>query len=483
MVQHHSPDSATGGKRPPRRAQSLIGLRLALLATLAGAGWLWFAQPAWLFHRQPPVVTVERAGVGVEVSVTSRLAFEYTVVINGVPFASGSAAGSPAWVEASLPDGEHEVQVSVVDRGLWRNRTEVSKTLVIDTTPPEVSIEAPGAVPVESPLVGRLVTDDPGATLTLTLQGQPVELDPDGISFTAPWPGGEPLHLVLRARAEDQHGNSSQIERRVAVVRPLRLAVEAPSRVDPGAAITIRVRPTGLLSGLQVVGTDRPVSTEVQADGSWVALVPLPLGAAAGQRRLQLTGTTPDGSQAGALVNLTVNPETRPVINVFLPERTLALATPENLRVEAEILARAYALLTERKWTQNWVLPLEGRVSAGFGAGFRFRPGGPVSFHRGVDLVAPVGAPVAAANSGVVEIAGIFAIRGGLVLIDHGLGVTSEYMHLSEVLVEEGQRVARGQVIGRLGGTGFASGPHLHWELRVRGEAVEPLAWVGRIWP
>jgi hypothetical protein len=458
-------------------------LRAALVTVLLAGGWALVAQPDWLYHREPPVVTIASEGPGLEVRVSSRLAFEYAVSLNGERAASGEGEGVVSRTLTGLPDGEYEVRVSATDRGFWRNRTEIAHRIVIDTTPPEVAIEAPGAVPAESPVAGRLLVDDPDAVVTVTLEGRPVELDPADLSFVAGWPGGEPVELVLRARAVDAHGNLAETERRVAVVRPLRLAVDAPARVDPGAAVTIRVRPTAALTALRIDGHDRPVSTERQGDGSWIALVPVPLGANPGQRRWQLTGTAADGSQAGAIVTLTVNPETRLVQDVFLPEQTLALATPENQRAEAEIVGQAYALQTERKWTQTWARPLEARMTAGYGVGFRYRPGGPVSFHRGVDFAAPAGAPVAAANAGVVAIAGGFTIRGGLVIIDHGLGVTSEYMHLSGILVQEGQRVSRGQVIGQLGGTGFASGPHLHWEIRVRGESVDPLAWIGRLWP
>jgi peptidoglycan hydrolase-like protein with peptidoglycan-binding domain len=113
--------------------------------------------------------------------------------------------------------------------------------------------------------------------------------------------------------------------------------------------------------------------------------------------------------------------------------------------------------------------PLRGPVGSGFG------PRGS-GFHAGVDVIAPTGAPVAAAASGRVVWAGY---RGGgwglLVTIAHGSGVRTMYAHLSRVAVRVGERVGAGARVGRVGATGDADGPHLHFEVRLRGAAVDPL--------
>jgi murein DD-endopeptidase MepM/ murein hydrolase activator NlpD len=118
-----------------------------------------------------------------------------------------------------------------------------------------------------------------------------------------------------------------------------------------------------------------------------------------------------------------------------------------------------------------------------FGAARRYTPKDPPVYHYGQDFGVPAGTPVRATNDGVVTISGDYAIRGGLVGIDHGAAVTSLYFHMSKRLVKVGQRVHRGDVIGLVGTTGFSTGPHLHWEMRVRGEATAPLEWVGKLWP
>jgi murein DD-endopeptidase MepM/ murein hydrolase activator NlpD len=96
-------------------------------------------------------------------------------------------------------------------------------------------------------------------------------------------------------------------------------------------------------------------------------------------------------------------------------------------------------------------------------------------FHTGVDFPAPSGTPVLAARTGVVTIVRPVDGYGNLVAIRHTLGVSSVYAHLSAFLVQEGQTVAVGQPIGRVGATGSATGPHLHFEVRVRGAAIDPL--------
>jgi murein DD-endopeptidase MepM/ murein hydrolase activator NlpD len=85
---------------------------------------------------------------------------------------------------------------------------------------------------------------------------------------------------------------------------------------------------------------------------------------------------------------------------------------------------------------------------------------------------------VRAANHGVVRLAEGIPLSGNAVLIDHGLGVFTTYMHMSRIAVRRGQRVKKGDLVGAVGSTGVATGPHLHWGLRVNGLYVDPLRWV-----
>jgi murein DD-endopeptidase MepM/ murein hydrolase activator NlpD len=163
---------------------------------------------------------------------------------------------------------------------------------------------------------------------------------------------------------------------------------------------------------------------------------------------------------------------------------TLSVITPEARALEAETLAAAAPDPADPpRWSEPFLLPVEGRGSSGFARARRYAPGGPVSFHEGEDIAAPTGTPIRATNAGVVVVAGPYPIKGGMTVIDHGAGVSSRYYHQSRIDVRVGDVVARGQVIGAVGSTGLSTGPHLHWEMRVAGVASDPLAWVGRMRP
>jgi murein DD-endopeptidase MepM/ murein hydrolase activator NlpD len=130
---------------------------------------------------------------------------------------------------------------------------------------------------------------------------------------------------------------------------------------------------------------------------------------------------------------------------------------------------------TPRLWTDAFHRPRDSRITSGYGRGREFN-GAITSRHMGTDFAGAVGAPVRAANRGVVRIVGAFYYGGNVVYIDHGAGLTSAYLHLSRQLVAEGDTVERGQVIGRVGATGRVTGPHLHLIVRYGRVTVDPLS-------
>jgi len=106
-----------------------------------------------------------------------------------------------------------------------------------------------------------------------------------------------------------------------------------------------------------------------------------------------------------------------------------------------------------------------------------FGDGEKKQYHRGIDFGAPWGTKVYAPNNGRVIIADNFKTRGKTIIIDHGYGILTEYLHLSIIRVRKGQYVKKGQLIGNIGSTGFSTGPHLHWSFLVNGVLVNPLQW------
>ena len=127
-----------------------------------------------------------------------------------------------------------------------------------------------------------------------------------------------------------------------------------------------------------------------------------------------------------------------------------------------------------RGFQQSFIWPASGRISGVFGSQRIFN-GEPRAPHSGVDVAAPKGAPVVAPADGVVTLVhpDMF-FSGGTLIVDHGLGVSSTFIHLSEILVEPGQDVAQGDLIARVGATGRATGPHLHWNMNWFDVRVDP---------
>ncbi|HYG65442.1 MAG TPA: peptidoglycan DD-metalloendopeptidase family protein [Thermoanaerobaculia bacterium] len=146
----------------------------------------------------------------------------------------------------------------------------------------------------------------------------------------------------------------------------------------------------------------------------------------------------------------------------------------------AGTLDQVQAKLDERmRWLSATpaITPVRGILTSGFG--YRSDPvthGRGV--HQGVDIAAATGQPVKASADGIVIRAGVEGGLGQAVFLSHGYGLTTRYGHLSRIDVRPGQRVKRGEVVGRVGNTGRSTGPHLHYEVRVDGEPVNPLAYL-----
>ncbi len=124
------------------------------------------------------------------------------------------------------------------------------------------------------------------------------------------------------------------------------------------------------------------------------------------------------------------------------------------------------------------VMPVQGRVTSSFGP--RIHPiSGRSHSHSGLDIAAPAGTPIGATSAGTVTFAGVRGGYGNLVIIDHGDGRETRYAHADRLLVQPGQRVFAGQQVATVGATGSATGPHLHLEVRLNGEAVDPAPLLG----
>lgn len=234
----------------------------------------------------------------------------------------------------------------------------------------------------------------------------------------------------------------------------------------PTVTVSGETYPSFLLSG---VGGASP------AENRYRAFIPTSPNTKAGKLTLQINGS--EGSE-----NVTVNIGARNFPTQYI---TLsgASADLEGTDYEFDRLDELRALRTpERYWNGPMGRPSTGYISSTYGLQ-RYYNGvfAEDYYHRGVDYAAGNGSPIYAPTAGKIIVVGRvedgFELNGNTIGIDHGQGVTSVMIHLSGFAVKEGDQVEKGQLIGYMGSTGFASGPNLHWGLFVNGVAVDPVPW------
>lgn len=209
-----------------------------------------------------------------------------------------------------------------------------------------------------------------------------------------------------------------------------------------------------LVLGRVVLGKSTPLEYEVQVGGEVV------------RGRIPITGLA------------------QPLQRLNLPRSLASKLEDPARKAEDAAVEQMYA----RRITQAWSRPFQPAVkvqaqSSAFGQLRTYVANGPVGYHYGTDYPAPAGTPVTAVNDGTVVMVGMYPVRGGLVVVDHGAGLTSMYFHQRAVTVKVGQQVTRGQQVGEVGNTGLSTGAHLHLEMRVRGEGTDPAGWMNRLWP
>ncbi len=351
-----------------------------------------------------------------------------------------------------------------------------------DTTPPKLYIEAPQRA--ESGVGTQvLITADEPVTYHVrygSFDGTKVTQDWN-VSLTAE-AGSNPVYIV----ATDAAGNSTDQQATIDGVAPPVPQVSSERQLTAGDPLGVRVTwPTDSAHVTQVqvsfAGKSEPLLSG--ADGAR-AIVPVPLATAAGAYTLAVSVTDEFGITHRDTRTIAVLPLKSAVETIDLPPKVLAADTPQAWATEQQVLATTFAQSAPQpRWTGPFEIPIKGVESAGFGSARRYAPGGPVSYHTGLDLAAPEGTPIHAANDGTVLLARELPISGNVVAIDHGDGVVSLYFHQSKILVHEGESVKRGEIIGLVGTTGLSTGPHLHWEMRVNGVPTNPLAWVGHAFP
>ncbi|MEH3104007.1 MAG: M23 family metallopeptidase [Sphingomonas phyllosphaerae] len=247
--------------------------------------------------------------------------------------------------------------------------------------------------------------------------------------------------------------------------------------------------PDGLRQGALVLGTAPAGTTRLTLDGAPVAVAPDDRFVIAFDRDARpqalLTATLADGTTQTA--TLTIAPgdwrieRLQTLRKIPVPSAEFAAKRSGEL---AQIVAARATDSEADGWRQRFVWPAQGRISGLFGAQ-RIYAGEPGSYHGGVDVAKPEGAEVVAPADGVVTLAADppFTLEGRLLILDHGHGVTSAFLHLSRIDVRVGARVRQGQPLGLVGRTGRATGPHLHWAMTWNGARIDPLLVAGPMPP
>ena len=210
---------------------------------------------------------------------------------------------------------------------------------------------------------------------------------------------------------------------------------------------------------------------------SWYALAGVPLETSPGYYQLKVTEVVAGGPRE-IVRKIRIGRGTYPKITVHVA-RQYTEPSPEQLReINADRNVKLRILATEnpvRLWRGPFVSPASASISDVFGTERIFN-NEVQSHHLGLDYAVPIGTPVHAINRGVVLLARPLYFEGNCVVLDHGQGLLSLYLHLSEFEVKEGDEVQSGQAIGLSGGTGRATGPHLHLAVRWQGVYLNPQA-------
>ena len=291
----------------------------------------------------------------------------------------------------------------------------------------------------------------------------------------------------------DQPRSQSKLAGKVLLVITVIIASIFPLKLIPGAqqqqpgsdgqlsakqgeVIWVTV-PVGKLNPTKVTGKflKRDIPFFPASSEKYVGLLGIDMQDTPNLHELDVTIMTSSGKKHRSYSVLVLKEEYT-VQHLKLPKKKVDLDSKTLKRVKAErteMMAAFESVSPHPYWEDPFIAPVKGRISGRFGSR-RVINGQPKNPHSGEDIAAPRGTPVHAMNTGTVRLTHDHFFTGKGVILDHGVGLHSMYFHLSAISVKEGQLVKKGDVIGKVGATGRATGPHLHWGVRLNGSRVNP---------
>ncbi len=255
-----------------------------------------------------------------------------------------------------------------------------------------------------------------------------------------------------------------------------------PARIVNGSPIVVRVttpEPVSDLAG-KWLGHELAFNFD-QRTKTWVALAGASLETKPGTYPMELQAKTSAGQAISFSRQVPVQHRRYPRVVLKVPGRYTAPSADDQREIEQDHKTKEEAFKTlspEREWRGSFAPPVQAQISEMFGVQRVFN-GSVKATHLGLDFRVPAGTPVAAVNGGKVILARLLFYEGNCVVVDHGQGLLTLYLHLSKFLVKEGDEVKKGEQIGLSGGTGRATGPHLHLAVRWQGEYLNPQILLG----
>jgi len=249
----------------------------------------------------------------------------------------------------------------------------------------------------------------------------------------------------------------------------------------PGEALLVQVPSEPELEAVTLEWSGRRVEMAAAEQG-YFALLGIDLDVKPGNHSVQAEYRYTGGRRDYREIPLTVVSKDYPVTRLEVAPKYVELSADNQERTarERQQINAAYATASaEPYWEDDFLIPVDGATGGRNFGNRRVFNDQPRAPHSGADLSAATGTEIMATNRGKVILTGDFFFNGNSVFVDHGMGVISMYLHLSEILVTEGDIVDRGAVVGLAGATGRVTGPHLHWGMKVTGARVDPFTLPG----